>query len=43
VSQENLSLSRKKDNEPMQGYVDVSMGNYVVLDQEQHDVSEIKE
>jgi hypothetical protein len=34
---------KKKDNELMQGYVDVDMGNYVVLDQEHDDVSENQE
>jgi hypothetical protein len=34
---------KKKYNELMQGYVDADIGNYAMLDQEQHDVSEIEE
>ena len=34
---------KKKDNELMQGYVDVSIGNYVVLDPEQPNIRKQKE
>jgi hypothetical protein len=34
---------KRKDNELMQGYVDVDIGNYVVLDQEHDDISENQE
>jgi hypothetical protein len=34
---------KKKYNELMQGYVNADMGNYIMLDQEQDDVSENQE
>jgi hypothetical protein len=34
---------KKKDNELMQGYVDVGIGNYVMLDSEQPDIPKQKE